>query len=141
MAGGVRDRRAEAQIAEREEIVEVAADGLGGKREPVELEVPDLRNRPRKDRLLDAPGVLHETLEPLRAHLRVDDRPDDPEREEEILRARSRMDVEREEIALLAEGDGREARHAEALLELAIDGRVVEVGSVSPSSSARRMGP
>ena len=42
------------------------------------------------------------------------------------------MDVEREEIALLAEGDGREARHAEALLELAIDGRVVEVGHDEP---------
>src|ERR1017187_7997779 len=132
VARGVRDRRAEAQIAEREKIVEVAADGLGGKGKPVELEVPHLRHRARKDRLLNSPGVLPETLEPLRAHLRVDDGPDDPEREEEILLTRSRMDVKREEIALPAEGDGREARHAEALLELAIHGRVVEVGKRQP---------
>ena len=42
---GVRDRRAEAQIAEGQEVVEVAADGLGGKREPVEVVVPHLRHR------------------------------------------------------------------------------------------------
>src|SRR5450759_2427647 len=132
VARSVRDRGTEAQVAERNKIVEIASDGFRGKREPVELEVPHLRHRAREDGLLDAPGVLQKALETLGAHLRIDDRPDDPERKEEVLLTGSRMDVEGEKIALLAEGDRREARDAEALLELPVHGRVVEVGERHP---------
>src|ERR1019366_2596472 len=103
------------QVAERNEIVEIAADRLRGQREHIELEIPHLRHRARKDRLLDAPGVLRKAPQSLRAYLRIDDRPDDPERQEKVLRTGFRMDVERKEIPLLAEGDRREARDAEAL--------------------------
>src|ERR1019366_1598563 len=132
VARGVRDRGTEAQVAEWKKIVEIAADGFSGKREPVKLEVPHLRHRARKDRLLDAPGVLQKALQAPGAHLRIDDRPDDPERKEEVLLTGPRMDVEGEKIALLAEGDRREARDAEALLELPVHGWIIEVGERHP---------
>ena len=68
--------------------------------EPKTLE---LRYAVRQDRLLDPPGLVDEAFEPLLPHLRVEDRADDAEREEEVVRLHPRMHVEREEEALLAE--------------------------------------
>ena len=130
--GGVGDRGAEAVVPDRDEVVEVAAHQLGRTRDRRDVEVADGRDGAREDRLLDPVRLLDQPLQLLGPELAVDGRPDDAEGEEKVGRRDARRDVEGEQIPLVSHRDRREALHAEARLELAVDGRVGEVGQVDP---------
>ena len=123
VAGSVGDRDPEDPVGDRDEVEVVAAHELRRRRESGDLDVPAPQGALREDRHLDAARFLERRHVPALPELLVHRVAQDPERGEEVLFRRGRLDGEGDDVLVVADGDRGEALGAEAPLELRVHPR------------------
>src|SRR5437879_1744785 len=128
MSRSIGDRDAEDVVGDRNEVVEVAADDLRRHRLSPDVETLVLRYALRKNRFLDALGFDDQRFVPLGAQALVDRVSHEVEREEDVVSAQFRRNVEAEDVlVVVAGGNGCETLRPETLLELAVDARIIAI--------------
>ncbi len=127
VAGGIGDDDIEDIVIEHDDVVEVAADDLGGDAAGGDLKVPWFGEVARQDRVLDLSGFLHDGDHPLLAELLVDGETDDVEGSVEILVVIGGLvDIEGQDVLAVRDRDGgKPLAGAEFVLEAGVEAFVV----------------
>ena len=120
MAGRVGDRDALDLLGDLDEVEEVAADDLRRHREPADVEDSGARRALRQDRHLDLTRLVHDRDEAFLPELLIHGVAEDPERGDQVVVGRVRVDREREDVLVVPHRDRGEALHAEPTLELRV---------------------
>ena len=118
LAGDVAERQQHASVGQRKDVVEIAADRVGGPRHPERFDARRLERRARQHRLLDLAGDLEIVLErqpvgDFEQHEQVDQQEarEQPQRAGRERRMRNQQEVRPRETAPSADeaGDERDA--------------------------------
>ena len=128
MPRSVSDCQAEDVVGDRDEVVEVSAHDLGRNSFPPDVEPRVLWHALRQDGLLNALRLDDEGLVAVRAQPLVDGVADEVEREEDVIAAQVRINIEPQDVRVVVPGRDRgETLRAELRLEDRVDARIVRL--------------